>query len=282
MQVEKSSIVANAVASLCNPGAVGDAVRAEGRYTVQCFEYEGGPLLWEDTADNVVTFLGKNALMDNGLTGSAFTQVGPYMGLISSVGWTNLATTLASLTSYSSATGLATLVTAAAHNLNPNDTPVTIASAAGTGTNISSLNGTFTPQAGTTGTTLVIFVGTGLTITTVTGGTVTTTSGTRIGDTIASHANWTEAGSTNAPTFAARGTPAFSASASGVKSTSSAVSFTMTGAGTLQGCFLVGYSGAVSTLMSTAGTLVSAGAFTGGSQAVSSGNVVTVSYSLSL
>jgi hypothetical protein len=261
---------------------MGEGAYIEGRYKVECFEYEGGPLLWEDEFDNVVAYTGKNSMMDNFIQGSAFTQVGPFMGLISSVSWTNLATTLASLTSYSSVTGLATLVTAAAHGLNPGDSPVTIASAAGTGTNISSLNGTFTPQTGTTGTTLVIFVGTGLTITTVTGGTVTTTSGTRLADTMASHANWTEAGSTNAPTFAARGTPAWSASASGVKSTSSAVSFTMTGAGTLQGAFIVLGTGAVSTLMSTTGTLFSAGAFSGGSQAVSSGNVVTVSYSLSI
>lgn len=101
-------------------------------------------------------------------------------------------------------------------------------------------------------------------------------------DTMASHAGWTEAGSTNAPTFAARGTPAWSAASAGTKQTSSAVSFTMTGGGTLKGCFLVFGSGAVTTLMSTAGTLLSAGLFSGGDQVVSNGNVVTVTYSLSL
>ena len=102
------------------------------------------------------------------------------------------------------------------------------------------------------------------------------------GDTMTSHSGWLEAGSTNAPTFAARGTPAWSSASAGSKSTSAAVSFTMTGSGTLKGAFLVYGSGAITTLMSTAGTLLSAGTFTGGDQAVSSGNVVTVTYSLSI
>jgi hypothetical protein len=287
MQSEKMTAAARAVAQLCLPGGVGEESHIEGRYTVQCFEFEGGPLLWEEAFDNVVTTVGKNSMLDNFLAGSAFTQTGPYMGLISSVSWTNLNTTLSSLTSYNSGTGLATLVTAAAHGLSPNDTQVTIASAAGTGANISNLNGTFTPQAGTTGSTLVIYVGTGLTITTVTGGTVTTTSGTRLSDTMASHANWTEAGTTNAPTWStpasgARSAMSWSAASGGSKATSSAVSFTMSGAGTIQGAFIVLGSGAVTTNLSTAGTLFSAGAFSGGSQVVSSGNVVTVSYSASI
>ena len=280
MQKDNLTAVASAALALCSAGAMGEAMHAHGRYTVECFEYEGGPLLWREVIDNVVCTPGRNSMLDNFITGSGFTQTGPYMGLISSVGWTNLATTLSALVSYNSSTGLATLSTAAAHGLLPSDSPVTIASAAGTGANISSLNGTFIPQTGTTGSTLVIYVGTGLTITTVTGGNVTTTSGTRAGDTMASHVNWTEAGSTNAPTFAARGTPAWSAASGNSKSTSSAVSYTMTGAGTLQGAFIVLGSGAVTTLMSTTGTLFSAGAFSGGSQAVSSGNVVTVSYSV--
>jgi len=280
MQNEKINSLESAIASICNSGVMGDSMRAEGRYKVECFEYEGGPLLWSDDFDNVVCTLGRNAMLDNFITGSAFTQVGPYMGLISSVGWTNLATTIASLTSY--AGSVVTIVTAAAHGLGVGDT-VVIAAAAGTGTNVSAVNGTWTCAAGTTGTTLVFNIGvTGLTITTLTGGTVTTTSGTRIGDTMATHANWVEAGSTNAPTFAARGTPAWSSASANSKSTSSAVSFTMTGAGTLQGAFIALGAGAVTTLMSTAGILFSAGAFTGGSQAVSSGNVVTVSYSVSV
>jgi hypothetical protein len=56
----------------------------------------------------------------------------------------------------------------------------------------------------------------------------------------------------------------------------------MTGAGTLQGAFITYGTGAVSTLMDTNGVLLSAGVFTGGAQPVNSGNVVQVTYSLSL
>jgi hypothetical protein len=56
----------------------------------------------------------------------------------------------------------------------------------------------------------------------------------------------------------------------------------MTGAGTLEGAFIVYGAGAVTTLMDTNGVLLSAGLFTGGAQPVNSGNLVQVTYSLSL
>lgn len=102
------------------------------------------------------------------------------------------------------------------------------------------------------------------------------------GDTMASHGNWTEAGITNAPTFAARGTPSFSAASGGSKTTSSATSFTMTGAGTLKGCFIVIGTGAVTTIDSTAGKLLSSGLFSGGDKVVASSDVVNVTYTLSM
>ena len=191
---EKLTASACAAAALSVSGGLSEQALIEGRYTIKCFEYEGGPLLWEETFDNVVCTPGKNYLLDNFIAGSSFTQVGPYMGLISSVSW----------------------------------------------------------------------------------------SATAAGDTMTSHAGWTEAGSTNAPTFAARGTPAWSAASGGSKAASAPVSFTMTGAGTLQGAFIVLGTGAVATLMNTSGTLFSAGAFSGGAQTVSATNVVTVSYSLAI
>jgi hypothetical protein len=101
-----------------------------------------------------------------------------------------------------------------------------------------------------------------------------------IGDTMASHGTWTEAGTTNAPTYTGpRKTIAWNAASAKSKSPSSAPVFTFTGTGTAKGVFLVFGSGAVSTIDSTAGTLYSAGLFTGGDQAVVNTNTVTVTYS---
>ena len=191
---DQLNAVESANMSVVSLAGMGESAQAEGVYTFKCFEYENGPLLWEDTIENVVCTLGKNLMLQTALTGSAYTVTGPYMGLISSVSYTAVAAA----------------------------------------------------------------------------------------DTMASHAGWTEAGSTNAPTFAARVAPAFGTAASGAISTSTPTSFTMTGAGTLVGAFITYGTGAVTTLMSTAGTLLSAGAFTGGNQPVNSGNVVQVTYSLSL
>jgi len=191
---DQLNAVESANMSIASIAGMGESAQAEGVYTFKCFEYEGGPLLWEDTIENVVCTLGKNLMLQTALTGSAYTVTGPYMGLISSVGYTAVAAA----------------------------------------------------------------------------------------DTMASHAGWNEAGSTNAPTFAARVAPAFGTASAGAISTSTPTSFTMTGAGTLVGAFITYGTGAVTTLMSTAGTLLSAGAFTGGNQPVNSGNVVQVTYSLSL
>lgn len=102
-------------------------------------------------------------------------------------------------------------------------------------------------------------------------------------DTMASHSGWNEVGGANAPTYSGtRKTCAWSAASGGTKSLSSPLSFSMTGAGTVGGCFITLGSGALNTLDSTAGTLLSAGAFTGGNKDVASGDTLNVSYSLSL
>jgi len=102
------------------------------------------------------------------------------------------------------------------------------------------------------------------------------------GDTMSSHTGWLEAGSTNAPTYSGtRNTCAWSAASAGVKALSAGLVFTFTGSGTVQGAFIVGGSGAVSTLMSTAGILYSAGTL-GTPQPVISTNTLTLSYSTTL
>ena len=102
-------------------------------------------------------------------------------------------------------------------------------------------------------------------------------------DTQSSHATWNEVGGANAPTYSGtRKTPAFSASTTAnpaVKSTSSAVVFSMTSSGTVAGAFI--NVGGSSTIDSTTGVLFSAGDFTAGSKTVTSGDTINVTYTLS-
>lgn len=113
-------------------------------------------------------------------------------------------------------------------------------------------------------------------------GLITSTSYSAISasDTMASHAGWLEGGGANAPAYSqtTRPTAAWLAASAGVKSLSSALTFSITSSGTLEGAFLT----TVSTKDGTTGTLFSAGLFTGGTQPVTSGNTVNVSYSLTL
>jgi len=103
------------------------------------------------------------------------------------------------------------------------------------------------------------------------------------GDTMASHSGWKEAGVTNAPTYTVpRKTCSWDAAAAGSKALSSAVSFAITGAGTVKGCFIVFHTGAVSTVDNTGGVLYSAGAFTGGDKVVADTDTLNVTYTASL
>lgn len=92
--------------SVASSAILGEEAHAKGVYTFKCFEYEGGPLLWEDKIENVVCTLGKNLMLQTALTGSAYTVVGPYMGLISSVSYVSApvaADTMASHTGWTEA-----------------------------------------------------------------------------------------------------------------------------------------------------------------------------------
>ena len=171
-----------------------EKVEAHGRYIIKCFDKDGN-LKWSDTAENVVTTVGKNLALDTYLAGSAYTVTGPYMGLISS-------------TSY---------------------------------------------------------------------------SGVAAGDTMSSHAGWLEAGNANAPTYTSpRKTCVWSSAGSGSKALSAALSFAITSTGTVKGCFIVFGTGALTTIDNTAGTLYSAGLFTGGDKAVVNTDTLNVTYTASL
>lgn len=172
----------------------GDDCHIEGIYTAECYGKDGR-LKWRDHFANTVVTVGKNAMLDAALAGSAYTVTGPYMGFISSVSYTAI-------------------------------------SAA---------------------------------------------------DTMTSHAGWLEAGATNAPTYTApRKTMAWAAASAGSKALSAALSFAITGIGTIKGAFSVFGSGALSTIDNTAGTLFSAGLFTGGDRPVQVGDTVQVSYSVGI
>lgn len=101
------------------------------------------------------------------------------------------------------------------------------------------------------------------------------------GDTMSSHSGWLEAGSSNAPTYSGnRGTMSWSAASGGSITLSAAVSFSITGSGTVQGAFALLGSGASNTIGNTGGTLFSASAF-GSPPAVINGDTLNVSYTLS-
>jgi hypothetical protein len=101
-----------------------------------------------------------------------------------------------------------------------------------------------------------------------------------VADTQASHASWLEVGLANAPTYSGnRPTPSFSAASAGSKTTSSAVSFSMTSTGTVAGCFI--NIGGSATKDSTTGVLFSAGDFSS-SKAVVNGDTIAVTYTATL
>src|SRR4249920_1010636 len=102
-------------------------------------------------------------------------------------------------------------------------------------------------------------------------------------DTMASHSGWLEAGGTNAPTYTGnRKTAVWSAATAGGKALSAALSFAITGTGTVKGAFLVFGTGAVATKDDTNGVLWSAGTFSTGDKSVVNGDTLNVNYSTSL
>lgn len=59
-----------------------ETIGIEGVYHVVCRDAEGN-VKWEDQFPNLVNAVGKQLMLDTLLSGSAYTTVGPYLGLIS-------------------------------------------------------------------------------------------------------------------------------------------------------------------------------------------------------
>lgn len=67
-----------------------NSMKMVGVYTVKCIGKDGKEK-WSDTIKNLITTVGKNLTLDTALAGAAYTVTGPYMGLISSVGYSAIA-----------------------------------------------------------------------------------------------------------------------------------------------------------------------------------------------
>jgi hypothetical protein len=73
-------------ASVIRGSGLDECADAHGRYEVECIGADG-KLKWCDVIENTVATVGKNLALDSFLAGSAYTVVGPYMGLISSTSY---------------------------------------------------------------------------------------------------------------------------------------------------------------------------------------------------
>ena len=85
--MEKANAIESNDASVIRGSGNNEVAKITGRYFAKCFDKDGN-LKWEDTIDNVVTDVGANQLLD-----SAFGSgpvAGPFLGLISSVGYSSV------------------------------------------------------------------------------------------------------------------------------------------------------------------------------------------------
>jgi len=90
--VERVRMSDRADATIERGGAIGEELRWGGVFDVTCFGPDGVEK-WHDTIVNTACDEGVRLAFDTILAGSAYTVVGPFMGLISSVGYTAIART---------------------------------------------------------------------------------------------------------------------------------------------------------------------------------------------
>lgn len=72
--------VTSASAGVITRPSVDEGMLVKGRYTIECRDADGN-LKWSDEFNNLVTTVGKNAMLDQYLAGSAWSTGTVYMGL---------------------------------------------------------------------------------------------------------------------------------------------------------------------------------------------------------
>lgn len=82
MHKELSGFGDSAQATLQTSANVPEGMGIEGCYHVECRDADGN-LKWEQTFPNLVVAVGKQLMLDTLLSGSSYTTVGPFLGLIS-------------------------------------------------------------------------------------------------------------------------------------------------------------------------------------------------------
>lgn len=82
MQKELSNFGDHAVATMQANATGNETVGMEGVYHVVCRDKDGN-VKWEEQFPNLVNAVGKELMLDTLLKGSAYTVVGPFLGLIS-------------------------------------------------------------------------------------------------------------------------------------------------------------------------------------------------------
>lgn len=82
MQKEISNFGDHAVVTMQSNVAGSETVGIEGHYHVVCRDADGN-IKWEEGFPNLVNAVGKQLMLDTLLSGTSYTTVGPYLGLIS-------------------------------------------------------------------------------------------------------------------------------------------------------------------------------------------------------
>lgn len=87
MQKELSNFGDHAQVTMQSNVVGAESMGIQGSYRVVCRDADGN-IKWEDEFPNLVNAVGKQLMLDTLLSGSSYTTVGPFLGLISGTGLT--------------------------------------------------------------------------------------------------------------------------------------------------------------------------------------------------